>query len=215
MNAQPNERKNITTDSSSPINSSGLYISARHASVIFAGALLFSFLIFMSGFFLGQKKAVDEFSQKVDQESLADQIYSSLCTLYDIKPEEESEEQESSSEQVVESEPVTDAKASSVEHISITNADKHLEEVKPIKHYYAKLAGFGTQKAAIAFQERLAKKDIIVEIKKIQSRSKKGRVITWYQAITPMFDDELVFLGVIERIKAYERIKDIVPIIIG
>ena len=212
MNAQRKDRKSTTTDSLHKENSSGLYLNARQTSAVFAGALLLSFLIFMSGFFLGQKKAVDEFSQKVDQESLADQIYSSLCTLYDIKPEEDSDEQETSTEQSPEHE--TNSMPADQSN-DVAGSEQPAAEQQKVRHYYAKLAGFGSPKAAYAFQERLAKKDIVVEIKKIQSRTKKGRVITWYQAITPIFDDELVFLGVIERIKAYERIKDIVPIIIG
>lgn len=212
MNAQRKDRKTTTSDSLHKQNASGLYLSARQTSAVFSGALLLSFLIFMAGFFLGQQKTVEEFSQKVDQESLADQIYSSLCTLYDIKPEEESDEQENAAEQSTE----TELNTVSAEQLNHDSSPEHAQpEQQKIKHYYAKLAGFGSQKAAYAFQERLAKKDISVEIKKIQSRTKKGRVITWYQAITPIFDDELVFLGVVERIKAYERIKDIVPIIIG
>ena len=38
----------------------------------------------MAGYFLGQKSGVEKFATKMEQDSLADQIYSSLCTLYDV-----------------------------------------------------------------------------------------------------------------------------------
>lgn len=213
MNAPRKERKLKPNSSSfSDRVNNGLIIEPRQASMLIAGGVLVTFLVFISGYFLGQKKALTEFSQKVDQESLADQIYSSLCVLYDVKPEDSQDDQETV---VADSQTSLPVEGSQETASSSEVVESSEQETQPTKHYYAKLSGFGTQKAALAFQKRLSEKDICVEIKKIQSRTKKGRLVTWYQAITPMFTDELAFLGVIERIKAYERIKDIVPIIIG
>ncbi|BDC34560.1 hypothetical protein Noda2021_05180 [Candidatus Dependentiae bacterium Noda2021] len=212
MNVPPKERKLKSNSSSfSDRVNNGLIIEPRQASALIAGGILVTFLVFISGFFLGQKKALTEFSHKVDQESLADQIYSSLCVLYDVKSEDTNDEQETVASDSIQ----TLSSEGNQESAPLEVAETSEQEPQPTKHYYAKLSGFGTQKAALAFQKRLSEKDICVEIKKIQSRTKKGRLVTWYQAITPMFTDELAFLGVIERIKAYERIKDIVPIIIG
>ena len=68
-------------------------LNQRQLSLLVAGLLALSFFIFISGYFLGKKRAAEEFSYKADQESLADQIYSSMCVLYDAKDESEDVEE--------------------------------------------------------------------------------------------------------------------------
>ncbi len=67
----------------------------NQVSIIVAGLLLLSFFLFMGGYFLGQKNAITAFSNKIEQESFSDQIYSSMCSLSDNgQVEEDGQENE-------------------------------------------------------------------------------------------------------------------------
>jgi len=85
---EQDDKKNVET------SIKGVFLSNRHASFVVAGGLFFSFIIFISGYFLGQKNAVERFSNKVEQESFADQLYSSMCTMHENKDNEYNESEE-------------------------------------------------------------------------------------------------------------------------
>ncbi|HSW73687.1 MAG TPA: hypothetical protein VLG71_00890, partial [Candidatus Limnocylindria bacterium] len=65
-------------------NNEGVFIELRQRSWIVAGLITLAFLGFMAGYFLGQKKVLEQFSTKLEQDSLSDKISSSLCSIYDI-----------------------------------------------------------------------------------------------------------------------------------
>ena len=73
----------------------GLFMHNKQVSLMVASLLMLSFFLFMGGYFLGQKNAIATFSNKIDQESFSDQIYSSMCSLSDNGTiEEDSQENE-------------------------------------------------------------------------------------------------------------------------
>lgn len=57
------------------------------AGMILITSLFFCLFIFIGGYFLGYKKAAQEFSCYLEQDSLADHIYSSMCIWSDTKYE--------------------------------------------------------------------------------------------------------------------------------
>ncbi|HSW73599.1 MAG TPA: hypothetical protein VLG71_00420, partial [Candidatus Limnocylindria bacterium] len=75
------------------MNNEDIVIGKQQGSWLAAGILLIMFFVFIAGYFLGQQKAIEQFSVKVDQESLADKIYTSLYSVYD-NPEQAKEEEE-------------------------------------------------------------------------------------------------------------------------
>jgi len=66
----------------------GIFLTNRHVSWVLSFFIITSFFIFIAGYFLGKKKAVEKFYNKIDQDSLADHIYYSVCSIYDNNNEE-------------------------------------------------------------------------------------------------------------------------------
>jgi len=65
----------------------GIFLTHRHISWLLSLCIMSSFFIFVAGYFLGKKKAVEKFYNKIDQDSLADRIYYSVCSIYENNDE--------------------------------------------------------------------------------------------------------------------------------
>ena len=64
---------------------SGLCLDNRHVSWVFSIIILLSFGFFMAGYFFGKRKAMQDLHVTLDQDSLADKIFTSLCTMQENK----------------------------------------------------------------------------------------------------------------------------------
>jgi hypothetical protein len=157
-------------------------LTMRQLSFAISGLLAFSFFIFIGGYFLGQKRAAQDFVERADQDSFADRIYSSMCVLYDSKEEEESEnagdEADSSSdvESPIESADSVQLKNESLQEITVPITEQ--------KKYKATLAGFNASHLADAKQlvARLTHKGYPVELVQ-QTSTCKGNSKVWYQVV--------------------------------
>ena len=180
----------------------GIFLSNRHASFVVSGALFFSFVVFMSGYFLGQKNAVERFANKVEQESFADQLYSSMCMMHENKDNElnESEEPVVSSAVVAQGEKL---------RVQAESSEKIVEGPKQNEQYYAQLIGFGAEKTAQQFAQRLHKKHIDVIVKKRISKTSKGKTICWYQVVTQKFMNKDALNVLVDTISDQERLKGV------
>lgn len=217
-------------------SSHGLYVKNRQLSWVVASVILLNFCLFMGGYFLGQKNAVSDFSDKIEQESFSDQIYSSMCSLCDSGEVEESSENEEevteNDEQAPESaeeESSTSIQAqnsvsSSIIDTSRTSshalvlaadsepdesqqADEQAQEVNEADtQYYAQLIGFGSARTAQKFAHKLSRKEIPVVVKKRQSRTARGRFVSWYQVVTEKFNDRQELEALIARLEREEKI---------
>lgn len=231
-NSQETVDKSLTSGSSdSPdkkerglfIDERGLTISNRHATWGVSLAIIWSFFVFISGYFLGQRTILEQFATRLEQDSLSDKIYSSLCTLYEVDNEAEVTDTDASSEgEDVQSD--TDQEQKTEEHLlvdqtgALSGVKVAQEGVSPVKSvvtdakkksYYAPLAGFGSAEHAYAFAQRCTKKNIKVVVKKKPSKSSKGRTHYWYQVVTHPYDDKKTLMGAIDTIKRAEHIRDI------
>src|SRR4029077_3747587 len=65
-------------DSFNKMDDQGLFIPNRQLSVVVAILLLLSFSLFMTGYFLGKRKAVEQFTQEMQQDAIADKIYTTV-----------------------------------------------------------------------------------------------------------------------------------------
>ncbi|MFI5332798.1 MAG: SPOR domain-containing protein [Candidatus Babeliales bacterium] len=205
----------------------GLFITNRHASWAVSLAIIWSFFVFISGYFLGQRAVLEQFATRLEQDSLSDKIYSSLCTLYEVDNEaevndtggssEEGEEGQSDSESYAKADTTEGSEVHSTQNpVSSVTAQAEQKDSertksvgKKVKHYYAPLAGFGSAEHAYAFADRCGKKNIKVTVKKKPSRSSKGRTHYWYQVVTQPYDDKQALVAVVDTIKRAEHIKDI------
>lgn len=184
MAGKQDERK-VMFEKNSSNNDFSFTLTMRQLSFAISGLLAFSFFIFIGGYFLGQKRAAQDFVYRADQDSLADQIYSSMCVLYDAKDEEDAdngaEEPESSLD-------VESAVEESTESAQVK--DEPMQEIvsEPVveqKKYKAILAGFNASHLADAKQlvSQLTNKGYPAELIE-QTSIHKGKSKVWYQVVT-------------------------------
>jgi hypothetical protein len=204
-------------------NEQGLFITNRHASWAVSLAIVWSFFVFISGYFLGQRTVLEQFATRLEQDSLSDKIYSSLCTLYEV--DNEAEVNDNDSDNAAEGEETTidsSVEITESEGDDSSNGQKQVQQpavqvaesaaqapVKETKKYYAPLAGFGSAEHAYAFANRCNKKNIKVVVKKKPSKSSKGRTHYWYQVVTNPYDDKQVLATAVDTIKRAEHLRDV------
>lgn len=196
----------------------GLLLDKRQLSRIASAIIIILFCVFVAGYYLGKRTALQEFSQAVEQGSFSDHIFSSMCSMYEAKDEPSGEEAEVSdvTEQQAPAEvaPVDtpDAAESAVKNTVQPVADEaaQVAESSAIhQKYYAQLAGFGTQQAAQKLTQRLAQRGITTHVKKRPGKTPKGRKTTWYQVVTPTYNDKEELTQITGLIQRLEHIKDI------
>jgi hypothetical protein len=218
----------------------GVFLTNRNISILISIVVLSLFFVFISGYFFGKKKTIDKFYSKVDKESLADQVYYSVCYNYgndDADQKQESTEENSSQEQQESSD--LDRINNTVAQVDSAKLDVNLEgksqvqeddqnntqennnsgsisnksandfDEKPKEEFYAELVGFGTKNSATAFCNRLKKDGINVILKKRVSRSSRGRIMSWYQAVTEKFDNKRDLIAFVDIIKDKENLKSV------
>ena len=202
----------------------GLFVPNRQVSWMISLVLLFGFLTFMTGYFWGQRKAIERFVHKVEEESFSDRISYSLYTMNDRDVREfEDPDTESSGDEpngvvgtiVKEKIVAPEVKIVQIDEsikssVRVESAPEKVEIKKLVeKIFVAPLAGFGTLHAATTFARRVRKHDPYVQVKTRISKTPKGKTIAWYQAVTGDFYDRDDLEKVIGQIKKAEHIKDI------
>ena len=191
----------------------GLFVPNRQLSLIVASILFLTFSIFVTGYFLGKKNAVEQFSEKMHKDAFADQVYATV--LANTQNNEQSHPNRLL---------VTDAQAFEMQKQPI-DQDVSFEKSEAVVNlagsenntdpqgsssllYYAQLIGFGTERAAQAFVSKLASKGIETEIKKRVSKSVKGRTSYWYQVVTSAYSNKNELIELVNKITKEENIKD-------
>ncbi len=176
--------------SNNPNKRDGLFVPNRQLAVFVAGGAILVFGSFMSGYFFGKKQVTDELMYKIEQESFADQVYSSLCGLYD-------QEAEDIHETIQQEEPLVFQ-----DHAVSDQLDGNQDS------YYAQLIGFGTRQAAEQFAQRVGH-IVGVQVDERTSTTPKGRMVTWYQVVTKPFASRDLLSDTVDRITKQEKLKDV------
>ena len=176
---EKNNKDRIFFDDNLPVAyNSALYLTNRQVSWLIASLILLSFFVFMAGYFLGQRQAVEYHVES-----------SALRAI--MTPQEQFQA------------PVATAMhAPKVE-------DVFQEEVTSEQFYKAQLIGFGTQRAANQFVERLQQKNMPVRVQERHSKTAQGKEVIWYQVTTELFNDKQELTAFVDRIQKEERLKDI------
>ncbi len=193
----------------------GVFFTNRHLGWIVSVVILSSFFVFMAGYFLGQKKGVEKFATKMEQDSLADQIYSSLCTLYDVGDELTENSGDSSVVEAAE----TNEQIALVEknEASIASAQPQVAEVLKDENvgepsgacYYAQLLGCGSAKTAEQFVKRWLARGVELDVQKRQSRSAQGKIRYWYQVVSGRYNKKEDLDVLVQRISSQEKLQDV------
>jgi len=200
---KPSTDKNDTCHCS---NNQGLFVPNRQLSAIVALLLLLLFATFMTGYFLGKKKVVEQFTQNVQQEAFADHIYTTVLATT-------SENQSLTPNELLVNhiDNVTDTSSQSInQDIAVIEKNEIEKKFLPEhnEQYYAQLIGFGTEKAAQLFVKKLAAKGVETEIKKRSSKTAKGHVSYWYQVVTMAYADKNELSVLVDKLAKEENIKD-------
>ncbi len=192
----------------------GLFIPTRQASAFIALACLFMLALFFGGYFLGKQHMVEHFVARVEQDAFADQIYSSLCALYDQEPDNDEDDAGGDSAVAAVTEErsdVQDVAVAEQDEVSNGTFDEFKTMSAPVvqetKKYYAQLVGFSTKSAAQQLVKKLANKKITVVIQSRESNTAKGKKTQWYQVVTEAFDDRVQLAKIVDRITKEENIK--------
>jgi hypothetical protein len=201
-------------DSSSTETNGGIFLNKRQVNRVVALSLSLCIFVFIGGYFWGQKVATDQLINAVEKDSFADQIYYSMCSIYDLKDDESNEPEVASGEEDVErNEQLAENNASSVS-TEVVKAPTTATAVSA-KKYFAQLVGFGSLKTAEQLVGKLAKDNITVSVHTRHSKTPKGRLINWYQVVTPEFGDKGELEKLVTQIKTKEKLHDIRIVEIG
>lgn len=201
-----------------------IYITKRQASIVSAVLVVLGLLSFVLGYFWGKKSVIDDFGQKIVQDSAQDQVdYLLTMQSFAEKTKQDIERSGSSAEKIEHNlgdEKITfEHKPEEEVNVETQKTDSKEIEASSLKdesekRYYAVLIGFNTKNAAINFVNRLRKQKINVDIKARKSKSASGRVTkTWYQVVTKYYPSKAELQKVIDRIKRLEKIKSDIKIV--
>ncbi len=189
---------------------SELRLSLRHTAAYSAAAVLLLGITFFGGYFFGKKQMAEQFIMKIDQDSFADQIYSSLCALYD------GEEPVTKGLLVAENDAATPAKETVplVDMVATTTTEESVSMAEQLgaksgPSYYAELIGYGTRKAAELFVQKMNKKSISVELKERKSVTAQGKKREWYQVVTGRHKNRENLERITDRLAREEKINGI------
>ena len=203
----------------------GLFVPNRQVSWLISFVLIFGFITFMAGYFWGQRKAIERFVNKIEEESFADRISYSLYTMNDRDVSEfeapDNENGASETEKNIE-EAVTVKAPVALAQVEVKKTELKQKTQEPLpkattqeterkQHniFVAPLAGFGTLHAASTFARRVRKIEPGVKVKTRISTTPKGKKIAWYQAVTGEYSDRDEIERIIGIVKTSEHIKDI------
>lgn len=187
-----------------------LVFTKRQTTFITAGTIFIAVMIFTLGYVIGQKRALNDFSDQVKEDSFADKVkfsmyssYKSLPTNIDIDTEAELDlEAEKNLPQETKEQIESQVESEAQETSELAG------QLVTGKKYWAQLCGFSSPMAAKKFAERAKKLDIPVEIVEKKSRG-KSKTITWYQAVTPKYQNKQELLKNVEKIQLAEKLQKV------
>lgn len=215
------------------MNSNGIFITKKQASITTALLVLLGLLIFIAGYFWGKQSMLDGFTQKTSQESFNDQVdylltMQSFAAKHGALPEDASEEQQVAQDTAAENDVaallknIPDALEESGKQEQSEPTMKTFVVEKPVKEtvatqdvvpsatgkHFAALAGFAKKASAVTMINRLKKYKIDLELKTKVSKSASGKSTkTWYQVVTKKYDTKDEVASVVDRVVSIEHIK--------
>lgn len=185
----------------------GLHLSERELSHVIMGLLLGGFLLFVSGYYLGKRRACEEFAFG-DDVQFAQKVQSALSALAGRGETEESSESDGEVT-VTEIDTGTENGGPVAEPTTgseIADAPECVCKTEP--KACARLCGFGSKIAAESYVKKLGKREIPAHITERVSKTPRGRKIFWYQVSTEAMPKN-VLMRLIDEIKKRDRLTDV------
>jgi len=177
-------------------------LTNRHIGWLISVVIVISLGSFGAGYFWGEKKSAERFLQRIGQEAFADQVYSSVCSMYDSENEIEVRSENGNEGYQEESDKTQEV-------VKKEAQQEIIQEINPKVAYYAQLVGFGTAKKAKQFVERLTRNGIVAHVRERKSKSARGKVILWYQVVSDPYTNKDALISLVEKIKHDEHLHDV------
>ncbi len=178
--------------------------------------------MFIVGYIVGQRNALNRFLYTIEEQSFADKITYSFYSMngQELPDDEDGDEQpertvgnidlRKNEIDSVELEITTDISSGDQEtsdknNIAVIDQDEQNEKTV----YYAPLIGFGTLRAADHCAQKLKKMGIDAHLEERTSSGHRGKKIIWYQIVTEDYTDKDALEKVVERVRQELTIKEI------
>ncbi|MCL5436459.1 MAG: hypothetical protein M1549_01105 [Candidatus Dependentiae bacterium] len=169
-------------------------LSERETTHVVVGLLLGGFLLFVSGYYLGKRRACEEFAFG-DDVQFAQKVHSALNSLAGRTGDAADAE-------------ATEAEAAEAEADEQAEGEVEGDAAKGSVQAYAHLCGFGSRGAAQAYVKRLTARHVGAHIAERTSVSNQGRRVTWYQVVTDAMD-RAELCKVVAEIKKCDKLTDV------
>lgn len=191
-----------------------IYISKKQASIATAVITCICLFMFVLGYFWGKQSIINDFSQRVAQESESDQA-DYLLTMQSFAELDKSKSQRDTHSEQKDKEPSAVKEDGIDDHKPEQEVALHVNK-KPVQAaaqrekypHYATLASFGTSNAAASFVARLKKHNISVDVKTRRSKSSSGKITkTWYQVLTKSYKTKDEVQKIVDKIQKVEKLK--------
>ncbi len=186
----------------------GLFLTKQQLNRTIVLLLLTSLFIFVGGYFWGQHTAAEQLLTMVERDSFADQVYYSMSAT-------ERGDDEGTDEDTASAAPEEAAPSDAVTAIAQADAPTPTENVAVVVNeikqpqYKGILAGFSAEKMANQMAQRLKRRGFDVSIITRHSRTRQGRSVDWYQAVTAPMGDKTQLEQVVAQIKKFEKLHDV------
>jgi sporulation related protein len=183
----------------------GLFIPNRQLSIVVAGLLFLFFAVFITGYFLGKRYACEQFMQQMHAENGVDKELSATQVMNDGDKNMHDEMRADDTSELVAVLP--DAISEKDDETFVLPAATDVQGQS--RSYYAQLIGFGTEKAAQKFAQKLASKNIETVVKTHTNKSVKGRVAHWYQVVTVPYTNKDELSELVAQLVKDEKLRDV------
>lgn len=166
----------------------GLFLPNKQLSLVLSFLLLCALCIFIAGYFLGKKQAIEERDSSLQEEFFADRIYAQVLI------NNEKEHGDEINQELI---------AKKRENNEKTESESDEQS------YYAQLIGFGYEQNAQIFKQKLMKKNITVQVNAIQSKNVRGVTKNWYQVTTNNYKNKEELQLLVDRISKEEKLNGV------
>lgn len=178
-----------------------LVFTKKQTTYVSAGLIIVVVTSFTIGYIVGQKTVLYDFAEQIQENSFVDHVQ---CSLYAGSQEPARDLEHNVVETAEEHEDET-------EGTSQAQTEGDVVEQVPAgdKKFYAQLCGFGSLMTARRFVDRVHRLGIDVILVEKKGRNKKGRVLTWYQVVTPRYADKEKLLKDVEKVQLAEKLQNV------
>ena len=190
------------------INASrGIFLTKRQLSALIAASFFLVILSFVIGYFWGQHYIIESVSARIEHDSFNDRLSSSMLNFYENSEADQNTLRESESPSNETERDLEQGEMKIQENV----AGAIVEQPEPqiINKQYCALLSGGSERAMNQLRQRLQKQGISIEVKKRTSKTPKGKVKIWHQAVTKPFNDRDSLKNLVDSLKKREHLGEV------